>query len=387
MNVLIVNRYMGLYGGAETVVTELSRHLHESHIGSRIVTLNISDEVRSHCKGLDIVTPREAFPYQFRSARVVSSVGISREIAALRRLVKDNVRDFDIINAHNFPAHWVTGGSGKKTVWMCNEIPDFYNNPCPSPAVRLLRAAGIQCDRFLVNRNIDAICVSDEYNARMVRLRYNRDARIIPYGIEYDFFAAAVRAGETAGPYRAENPFIVLQPGMHSPQKDQMASVEAVAEVKKSIPRVKLILAGRFQEPYTSMVKAAAEAHGVAQDVVLTGHVSKEQLRDLYRGCHVAVFPVKAQGGWLAPFEAVCAGKPVIVSSTMGASSVIKREHLGMVSGNLAEAIREVYHNYPEYLLQARNAKEWVRNNLTWRKFSLGMIQLFEDTLTQRSRQ
>ena len=129
MRVLIVNRYMSIYGGAEQVVRELSLRLSQRGIDNLILALNISEEVKKKIPQATIVTPKAALPYALRSASLISSLGIVRELYHLRRLIKRYYKEFDLINLHNFPANWVGYGLGKPTVWMCNEIADFYNNP------------------------------------------------------------------------------------------------------------------------------------------------------------------------------------------------------------------------------------------------------------------
>jgi glycosyltransferase involved in cell wall biosynthesis len=118
MRILIVNRYMSIYGGAEQLVKELSSNLTRRKIEHLIVTLNISQEVIQRMPQANVVTPARNFPYALRSSSLSSSAGILKEIYYLRRLIKRHYRDFDVINVHNFPANWVTGGLRKPVVWM-----------------------------------------------------------------------------------------------------------------------------------------------------------------------------------------------------------------------------------------------------------------------------
>ena len=64
---LIINRYMSVYGGAETLVKEAVSRLNALGVTTRILTLNISEEVKKLCLGMDIVIPEEDFAYTFRS--------------------------------------------------------------------------------------------------------------------------------------------------------------------------------------------------------------------------------------------------------------------------------------------------------------------------------
>lgn len=381
MKVLIINRYMGLYGGAETVIKELGCHLNKLGVINRILTLNISSEVRKICGPLDIVTPRENFSYEFRSSSFWSSLGIIREMRALRELAREQAAGFDIVNAHNFPADWVVKDLGPPVVWMCNEVPDFYNNPKLSLALRLLRSAGIACDRRIVNRDIDVICAADDFNAGKVRQRYGRDPEIIPYGVDYDFFSQEEGRDEAVRKYGLENSFVLLQSGMLSPEKNQLKSIQALEALQEIIPGLKLILAGRPQSPYDEMLRRYVRDKGLADKVIFTGHIAKEEIRGLYHSCHIALFPVKTQGGWLSPFEALCAARPVIVSTTMGASGLIKREGLGIVSDDFISGIKDIYHGYDIHISAAEKARAWVKANLTWELFAKKMIKVFEKTL------
>jgi glycosyltransferase involved in cell wall biosynthesis len=384
MKVLIVNRYLGLYGGAETVVRELAVNLKKLGVECLVITLNISDEVREKCGSVAILTPEEKFAYKFRSTGLVSSLGIVREMVVLRRMVKRYASGFDLINVHNFPANWVVAGLKKPIVWMCNEIPDFYNNPKPSLALRFLRSIGIAADRFMVTRSIDTVCVADEFNAQKVLQRYALPARIVNYGIEYDFFSQAVEDDQILKKFGLEGNFFLLQAGMLSPEKDQLKSAMTLEALRDEIPKLKLVLAGRPQQPYEGIVRDYLAKKGLEKRVIFTGHIQKDDLRCLYQACGIALFPVKTQGGWLSPFEALSCGKPVIVSSTMGAASIIKREGIGEVSDDLVSSVRKVYNNYTFYQTIAEKGRQWVRDNLTWEIFSGKMLKVFQELLSER---
>ena len=383
MKVLIVNRYMSVYGGAETVIKELSAYLKTMGITNRILTLNVSDETSKICQGLDIVTPKEPFAYAFRSQGFWQSLGIIKEIRALRRLVEIHSSGFDIVNVHNFPASWVARGLTKPAVWMCNEVPDFYNNPKPYWALRLLRSLGLGLDRHIVNRDIGAICVADEYNAQKVRQRYNRESEVIPYGIEYDFFSQNEGKEEAIQKYNLKDNFVLLQVGMLSPEKNQLQSIQALDLLREEIPHIRLVLAGRFQSPYDQMLKRYISERNIKERVIFTGHINKLEVRNLYQACNIALFPVKSQGGWLAPFEALCAGRPIVVSSTMGAASLISRQKLGLVCDDLVKAVKTIHNDYAAHIRQAASSAGWIKDNLTWELFARRMLEVFKETLTK----
>jgi glycosyltransferase involved in cell wall biosynthesis len=369
---------MGLYGGAEILIKEFSSHLTAMGIKNLVVTLNLSEEVKKACAGIDIVFPKKEFPYEFRSASLKSALGIMDEINHLHGLVKKHAPDFDVINCHNFPASWVCGRLGKPVVWMCNEIPDFYNNPKPSLLVRAVRRAGIIIDRFIVNRDIDEIICADELNAGHARARYGRIPHIVPYGVDYEFFSSKGGPGEWE---KLSQSFLLVQVGMLTLEKNQIKSIQAVESLKSRIPGLKLVLAGTEKGLYAGQLREYVREHGLQDRVIFAGQLSKIQVRELYRACKIALFPVKLQGGWLAPFEALSAGKPIIVSSTMGASAIIKKESLGYVEDDLVRAISDIHENPGRSQKLAETAAFWVGKNISWRVFTEKLCAIFEQAV------
>ncbi|MDD5566133.1 MAG: glycosyltransferase family 4 protein [Candidatus Omnitrophica bacterium] len=383
MKVLIVNRFMGIYGGAETVIKEFASCLNERGIRNLVVALNISGEVKRLCAGIDIIVPERQFPYAYRSTGLMSSLGIIREIATLRALVKKYYADFDVINVHNFPADWVAGGLRKPVVWMCNEVPDLYNNPNPSMALRIVRRCGITLDKSLVNGSIQTICVADELNASRVRARYKRRSEIVPYGIDHiRFLGTPQEKLQTRARYNiGDTAIILLQVGVISPQKNQLESVRALKALTDKGIEATLILIGNADSPYGGIVKKFITASNLAEKVVFTGHIKRESVMQFYEIADVCLFPVKDQGGWLAPFEALTRHKPVIVSDTMGAACLIKKHGMGIVSADFTQAVLEFVHDQSKWRHAAAEASSWIRDNLTWQKYTDSMIRVFEDAV------
>ncbi|MEW6074794.1 MAG: glycosyltransferase family 4 protein [Candidatus Omnitrophota bacterium] len=372
MKILIVNRFMGIYGGAETVIKEFASCLNTRGIRNLVVTLNISEEVKRLCAGIDIKVPERYFPYAYRSTGLISSLGIIREIVALRALVKKYYSDFDVINVHNFPANWVAWGLRKPVVWMCNEAPDFYNNPNLSFFLRALRRIGLACDKFIVNHSIDTICVADELNAHRVKIRYGRESTIIPYGIDHENF---VKNDLDVSKIRKEfgipeECFVLLQVGVISPQKNQLESLKALNVLVGQKINARLLLVGDGGASYKNVLNEYICRNNLSDSVIFTGHFSRSRTMELYMMADLCLFPVKDQGGWLAPFEALSLGKPVIVSETMGASCLIKKHNLGIVESDFSSAVLDFMHNRNKWENIAAGASIWVKSNLTWKRFT-----------------
>jgi glycosyltransferase involved in cell wall biosynthesis len=105
----------------------------------------------------------------------------------------------------------------------------------------------------------------------------------------------------------------ILYIGRPTPHKNLGRLISAYAELKKTRPELKLVLAGKKDALYEAHEKQAAEA-GVA-DVVFTGFVSEGQLRWLYEHTAAYVFPSLSEGFGLPPLEAMLHGAPVVSSN------------------------------------------------------------------------
>jgi glycosyltransferase involved in cell wall biosynthesis len=114
--------------------------------------------------------------------------------------------------------------------------------------------------------------------------------------------------------------------------------------------------------------------------VIFTGHLVRTLVRDLYAACDVCLFPVKPQGGWLSPFEALCAGKPVVVSTQMTAAELIRKNKIGTVTDDFTKVVLDIYNNPEKYRQMAMRGKRWVKENLSWNNFCRKMLEIFEQT-------
>lgn len=376
---------MSFYGGAETVVINLAKELKRMGVENSILTLSISDEVKFLCSGVDIITPQKRLEPKLHNSSFIGSMRrLITEVAMLRRLIIEHAPYYDVINIHNFPATWALAFTGHKNiVWMCNEPPDMWNKEGSSLLLKVIREVGYHIDRFIVRRTVQRLCVADELNGERIGGRYGMDFDIISYGIEYDLFSEGDGSG-VIEKHDLHDKFVITQVGTITPQKNQMESVKAVKELKNKTPNIILLLVGPGNNEYEKNIRSYIQENELDNHVFFLGHLSKNEISDIYCASNVALFPVKTQGGWLAPFEAMCASVPVIVSETMGAASLIKRKGLGVVAGNYADAILDIYRNPVLYRERAMNSRQWVKDNLTWANFAKRKLQIFENLIKNK---
>ncbi len=377
--VLIIHTQMKFLGGAELLIVELANWLTHQGIKNDILTLSKSKEVENSLIKTGLIIPRHDIdlkPPGFKSMK-----DIFRFIGIYRRELRKRLKNYDVINFHNFPVTWTLFPRKKPCVWMLNEPPNLWSKPDASFFLRLLNKLRNRLDKEIVRNSVDVICVADEFNKERAKIRYKKNPKVIFYGINYDFFSKGNKK-RAEKKYNLKDKFIVVQSGMLTEQKNQLDSIKATNKIKDKVANVLLVLAGKeADEKYVRMLKDYVKEKKLEKHVLFTGNLNREGLRDLYKASQVGLFPVGRQGGWLAPFETLCAGVPIIVSDEMGAASITKRFNLGIATKNYEEALLDVYNNLDKYKKDAKKAALFVKKNLSWQVFADKMIKAYKDAL------
>jgi len=307
MRVLIVYPKFYIYGGAELVIVRLANYLTKKGIQNAILTTAMLPEVEKELNETEVIIQKESkIPFNF--------LGI-KETLALHKGMRDNLDDFDVINIHNYPAEISFFPFKKPAVWMCNEPPEvvFRLDLKQSLFSKLIKKTILKFDKFVVKHYIKNVIVADEFNAERFIKLYGLKPEIINYGIDYDFFSQG-DSKKIRQEYNLDNSFVILQVGMLTSLKNQIESVKTIEKLKDKIPNLKLIFAGWPEKEYELKVKEYIKEKKLDKYVIFFGSSDRNRIRDLYNACDVLLHPIKPQGGWLAPFEALCAGKPVVVS-------------------------------------------------------------------------
>lgn len=385
MLLLIVHPHLTLYGGAETLLANFCACLAERGVTYKLMTLSLSDSVKQHFCSTEFILPEKALNFKLaRSGGVGDNIAVLKEILQLRKMLCKHAPEYDLVNVHNFPASWAAFVTPRMKVWMCNEPPEFWNNPHPNLMMKMIMSFGYALDRFIVRHTFLGNVVSDEFNSQRFKRKYGIVPSVINYGIEHAFFSKKVDSRPVIEEYDLKKYFVLLQVGTISYMKNQMASLRALKEILTTINNAKLIFAGDSVEEYRKQLEEFIRIYSLDDNTIFTGHITKDKLRMLYKACDCALFPIKEQGGWLSPFEALSAGKAIIVSPLLTCSEIIKNAGIGVVSDNFGKTILEVHADMGQYYRMALKGQRWVAQNLSWNVYSEKMLALFEDIIGKK---
>lgn len=347
MKVLIVHPCKDFYGGAEEVIVKLTNYL----IGKRHKVLVIlKDTPLDLCSRLPVSAPS-------CGARTTHSW------KTFYLEVQKELNWADVINVHNFPATLMPWPKKKPIVYMCNEPAELFTNWWRKPIEAF--------NRWWVKNSKMKIVVADEMNSFRFYELYRVEPKVIPYGVDYKFWSGGDRL-------KGRDGFRLLQVGTISPYKNQMESVKTLEEIQGKVPYPAVLdLIGKTPDSsYLNEILSYTRGHGIYH-VTRHPHLPPESTRSWYNYADVLLHPIMGQGGWLVPFEAMCVGLPVITTHSFSAASLIEKNKLGIVTGDMASSI--INGDYKE--LDLEYIKRWVKENLTWEKFGEGMVKTFEEAI------
>jgi len=367
MKILLTQSDMSFFGGSEYLITKLSHHLKEKGHEVCVMSLSMSEDIKKELK----------VSYMDKNLNLqIGIFGIVDQYQFLSNDIKKVESQYDVICAFNFPSEMIASRVAKPVVWFCNEPPSYWLASKYQVPHRLLLAT----EKQIVKKYISKAVVADEFNKQRFIERYSFEPKIVPYGIDYDFFSIG-NSKQIKDKYNLHNKFLILQVGVITEQKNQLRSLEVINNLKDKIPNICLVLAGKYSDMnYVKKVKQFIVDNNLTKQVKLLGDVYREEVRDLYHACNILIHPIKQQGGWLVPFECMCVGKQIIVSDEFTAVDIIRDNSLCLVRSDPEDAIM----NIEKYTISDRvfdHQREWVKENLSWEKFGDRMIEIFEEEI------
>jgi glycosyltransferase involved in cell wall biosynthesis len=152
-------------------------------------------------------------------------------------------------------------------------------------------------------RSAALISVSEATRADLQRY-YGRDSAVVHHGVSADLFEVACQ--------RAPEPFLICVSTLH-PHKNIDSLIRAFAGFRERHPKFRLVVAG-MRGFHTKEIERAVSEGDLTGSVEITGWLSRDALRDLYRRAWAVVCPSRFEGFGMPALEAMAAGVPLACS-------------------------------------------------------------------------
>ena len=311
------------------------------------------------------------------------------------KVIGERAKEFDLINNHNFPSEWAVYYAKKNcdlpAVWMCNEPPFWFFVPeARKGIINKLRWPFYEIlDKKSVEK-INEIVVLSGMIQKLVKKIYKRNSIVVRSGIDLKKFEIRRDSRE----YKNKETITILMVGMLAPHKKQDTLIKTIHHIKnknKNIyKKINLIFAGPEIEEFKNYLFSLIKKFNLSANIEFKGAVSDTELLNLYASCDIFVFP--AHQSWsLVTVEAMAMGKPVIVSNKCGVSEIIENRKTGFIFKHdnykeLAEKIVELIENEELRIKMGKNARKYVKENLSWEKYAENMEKVFMKVLENENK-
>lgn len=304
----------------------------------------------------------------------------------------------DVLNPHaraaTRAAVYCKRRTGVPVVWMCNDAANWeqpgYRPYFSSPLQWLFDRVMTRLERPVV-RDIDRIVALDHRVQKIVEGFYGRPTQVVRSGLDWQAFCERPGArNKIRERHRIpDSAFLLLWLGILEPHRRLEDALEAMRRLREHPDDIRFLVVGSdaFATRYARQLREFVARHGLDPTVQMVFRsVREEEMPDYYSACDALVYPCENMAWGLAVFEAMACGRPAIVSTVCGAQELLRDRETGLlVPGRdpaaLAKAVLELARHRPLWARIAHNAREFVRQQLSWDKYARDMTEVFHETI------
>jgi glycosyltransferase involved in cell wall biosynthesis len=169
--------------------------------------------------------------------------------------------------------------------------------------------------------------------------------------------------GLTINGYPIRRPYVLLT-NRHYPQKRFDLAIRAMAEVRKSHPRVQLVIPGPPTSHTASLQSLVADL-GLNDAVLFLGAITEDDLQNLYEGAAVYTYPAPEEDFGMGVLESMAKGVPVVAWNQAGPTVTVapKTGYLAepLEVGDYAAGIKKLIDDRSENQATGERAFTWAR--------------------------
>ena len=326
MKILQVGKfYFPSPGGIETVVQTLSEGL--VRLGDEVSVLCAAETAKRSLETINgVKVIREPYFGSLLSQPLTPTLPLS-----LRRLV----REFDLVNFHSpNPLSEVLG------LTMNRSTPSTTTYHADIVRQRLLKPFYRPLLRTFLKRQRRIFVPTRSHIEQSEFIRdLGEHCSVIPFGIEPHRLRATGALKDRAAELRGKYGKFILFVGRLVEYKGLKYAIEAMAKLQHTHADWKLIIVG--DGPLKAELSALAVASGIADRVILTGHVSSgDEILSYYEACEVFLLPsiTKAEAFGMVLLEAMSFAKPLLTTRICSGVSEVNADGVSGIQVAPADA-------------------------------------------------
>jgi len=378
--------YYPVIGGMETHVQMLAEGLVSRGHKVTVLTTNSSrkgkiKEGYSKINGVDVIRYPVLFP-------IISGAKFWPTCS-----VKVLIENFDIIHTHNYrhPHGDLSALAGK-----LRDIPSILTTHDPIKETPLIAKFMEFYDRYLAlftTKLYDRIILISDGEISFFKSKgiHKRKLILIPNGVPDFYFKPGNGTSFRQKLGLNDSDFLILQVSRIDYDKGMEFIIKAMPYVLKLIPSAKYIVVGPTTNItlYNKLLKIIRH-YNLDKNVIFTGPLSKEEVRNAYYACDVFVYIGLGQRSFsygISTLEAMAVGKPVIINKN-AEGGFIKNNISGLMVRygdvkNLVEILYKLYNNESFRKILGRRARMIV-SNFAWSRIVTKIESVYYEVLKER---
>lgn len=195
--------------------------------------------------------------------------------------------------------------------------------------------------------------------------------------------------GALAAKFNLRDAFVLYSGGADE-RKNLTRLIKAFTQVKRDLPDMQLVFAGKMSDHIIERYSAEARSEGLSDtDLVFTGFITDDELVALYNTCQLYVFPSWHEGFGLPPLEAMKCGAPVIGANTSSVPEVIGWEEATFDPMNVDAIAAKMKHALVDDEFRAALTVHGLQRAklFSWDRTGQIAVEAFEQALARREQQ
>jgi glycosyltransferase involved in cell wall biosynthesis len=386
MNIALIMHELLVEGGGERQCVSLARELTRQGHQVKVYT-SAYDPSNCFSEICQEITVIEVGRGRWRALRKPAFLRGYLDMAHLARAVRER---HEIWNPHHWPAQWgalwLKQKIGGRVLWMCNDVPTFFDISQRASAGIITRAVHrlfYLYDRSQ-NRKIDLTMFLSNWAESEFKKIYFGKTCVVRSGADPVRFSPGGDRQKIRDRFGCKpDEFVLLWLGIFMPHRRLQDAIEAIGLLASRGITATLLLAGSgrsFPEYFQSLQELAAKL-GVEDRVTFAGKVEDDEVRDFYCACDAFLFPNENQTWGLAVLEAMACGSPVLVSGGAAVHEVLTDNENALLfppraPAQLAEKIQYLIEHPAERNRIAQAGMALVRTRYNWKEFGLQVAEI-----------
>ncbi|OGM15461.1 hypothetical protein A2V56_00695 [Candidatus Woesebacteria bacterium RBG_19FT_COMBO_42_9] len=185
-------------------------------------------------------------------------------------------------------------------------------------------------DRISI-RSADQVLANGEYMTEVISRVYDISCVNCPAGayVQNRLVRKRWKGGVKANGWIINKPFILMS-NRHFPQKKFEYVIQAMPEILKKVPNIKVVITGNMTV-YTNKLIEICHNLGITERVIFTGYVKEKDLSRLYANAAVYAYTAPEEDFGMGVIESMAAGVPVVAWNKGGPSKTIIHGQTGLL--------------------------------------------------------